>query len=233
MGTRYKVVLLDMDGTFLDSRGVGEIPNEWAYEAFKKTLRQYGITLTIDEINKLFLGPLHARGEEGVLSFCQQFGLDCEQFWSKREKDVIDAKIEAIRSGVIKLCKGSEEIIRYLSARFMLAVVSDSQQACVDYALEYFDLKPYFRVWYGRGSELKSLALRKPDPFYINKVLDELGVGREEAILVDDSPVGIQAAWRAGIDSVLICRTDEKWFKCEPKPTFVIQHLGELKRILC
>jgi HAD superfamily hydrolase (TIGR01509 family) len=232
METRYKVVLLDMDGTFLDSRGVGEIPNEWAYEAFKKTVRHYGITLTVDEINTFFLAPLHSRGEGGVISFCDRFGLDCEEFWSRREEEVIEAKIDAIRSGVIKLCKGSEEIIRYLSERFDLAVVSDSQQSCVDYALEYFNLKPYFAIWYGRKSELRSLANRKPSPFYINKVLHELGVRKKESILVDDSPVGVLAAQRAGIDSVLICNNDEKLLKCEQKPTFLIRNLNELKTVL-
>ena len=232
MGSRYKIVLLDMDGTFLDSRGVGELPNEWAYKAFKKTLREYGIMLTIDEINKLFLAPLHSGGEEGVMNFCKRFNLDCEEFWSIREKDVIEAKIGAIRRGVIKLCRGSEETIKYLSTRFYLAVVSDSQQACVDYALEHFNLKSYFAIWYGRRSELKSLATRKPNPFYINKVLRELNMRREEAILVDDSPLGVLAAQRAGIDSVLICNNDEKLLKCEQKPTILIKNITELKTVL-
>jgi HAD superfamily hydrolase (TIGR01509 family) len=232
MGTNYKVVLLDMDGTFLDSRGVGDIPNEWAYEAFKKTLRHYGITLTIDEINNLFLAPLHADGEEGVIRFCDRFGFDCEEFWRRREKDVIEAKIEAIGRGVIKLCKGSEEIIRYLSKRFYLAVVSDSQQACVNYALEYFNLKPYFALWFGRRSELESLAKRKPNPFYINEVLRELRMRKEEAILVDDSPIGILAAKNAGIDSVLIRSEEISERRYEYEPTFLVKNIGELRKVL-
>jgi len=232
MGTRYKGVLLDMDGTFLDSKGVGDIPNEWAYDAFKKTLKHYGITLTINEINNLFLAPLHAEGEEGVIRFCNRFGLNCEDFWRRREKDVIEAKIDAIRGGVITLCKGSEEIIRYLSKRFYLAVVSDSQQSCVNYALEYFNLKPYFALWYGRRSELENLAKRKPNPFYINEVLRELNVRKEEAILVDDSPIGILAAKNAGIDSVLIYSNDEIREKCEYKPTIFVKSIGELNKVL-
>ena len=115
--TTYQLVLLDMDGTFLDSRGKGKIPNEWAYNAFKKTLRQYSITLTIDEINRLFLAPLRREGAEGVRQFCNRFGLDSEEFWARREKDVIESKIEAMRSGVIKPCAGSEERIQYLSEK--------------------------------------------------------------------------------------------------------------------
>ncbi len=229
-GSTYRVVLLDMDGTFLDSRGKGKIPNEWAYNALKKTLGYYGISLTIEEIDRLFLAPLRIDGAAGVEQFCARFGLDCKEFWARREKDVIDAKIEAIRSGTIKLCASSEEIIRYLSAKFQLAVVSDSQQACVDFTLDRFNLKPYFAVWYGRQSDLESLARRKPNPYYILKVLQDLHVAKAEAILMDDSSAGVLAAQRAGIDSVLIARDAEK--QSEAEPTYVVSGIGDLRRVI-
>lgn len=232
MRNKYKIVIFDMDETILDSRGKGEIAHEWAYEAFKKTLEHYGITLTIREIDNLFLSHLYSEGEERVRKFCNKFGLNSEEFWARREKDVIEAKIEAMRIGEIKLCKGAEELIIYLSNKFYLAMVSDSQQACVDYALEHFNLKPYFKIWYGRRSELKNLVNRKPNPFYINKVLSELKMRREEAILVDDRYVGVLAAKRAGIDSVLIWNDERKESRYEYEPTFLVKNIGELKEVL-
>jgi phosphoglycolate phosphatase len=232
METTYQLVLLDMDGTFLDSRGKGRIPNEWAYNAFEKTLRQYSITLTIVEINTLFLAPLRREGADGVRQFCARFGLDSEEFWARREKDVIESKIAAMRNGVIKPCAGSDAIIRYLSKNCYLAVVSDSQQACVDYALDYFNLKHYFRIWYGRKSDLESLVKRKPNPFYINRILDALNVPRKKAILADDSPVGVLAAKNAGIDSVLICQNERIKAKCESEPTFIVESINELRKVL-
>ena len=231
MRNKYKVVIFDMDGTFLNSRGEGEIPNMWAYEAFRKTVNNYGLNLTIEEIDKYFLAPLHSDGAEGVRRFCNRFGLDCEEFWARRERDVIEAKIEAMQRGEIKLCKGSEAVIKYLSNKSYLAVVSDSQQACVDYALEYFGLKPYFKIWYGRRSELESLANRKPNPFYINRVLNELNTRREKAIVVDDSVVGVLAAKRAGIDSVFIYRGEKK-VRDIYEPTFLVRNIEELGGIL-
>ncbi len=228
MDHHHRLVILDMDGTFLDSRGTGEIEHEWAYNAFRKTLNRYGLELSIEEIDTYFLGPLHSDGESGVRRFCERFGLDCEAFWARREYDVIEAKIEAIRRGEIYLCKGSEEVIRYLSTRYLLAVVSDSQQKCVDFALDFFGLKPFFRLWYGRKSDLASLSNRKPNPYYINKVLTELSVPGREAILVDDSPVGVQAAKRAGVDSILISNNG----KSDAEPTLVVRHISELKKIL-
>ncbi len=228
-GHRHRLVILDMDGTFLDSRGTGSVEHEWAYKAFLKTLSAYGLKLSIEEIDAYFLSPLHSQGDTGVRRFCDRFHLDCEEFWARRERDVIEAKIEAIQRGEINLCKGSEEIIRYLSRRYKLAVVSDSQQACVDFALEYFGLKPYFQLWYGRRSNLKSLNERKPSPFYINKVMSELNIPRGETILVDDSPVGILAAKRAGIDSILIRpRNRRVW----GEPTYVVGSISELNQVL-
>jgi HAD superfamily hydrolase (TIGR01509 family) len=231
--TTYQLVLLDMDGTFLDSRGKGRIPNEWAYNAFKKTLRQYNITLSsIEEINRLFLDPLRREGAEGVRNFCHRFGLDSEEFWARREKDVIESKIEAMRSGAIKPYKGSEQTLKYLSEKFLLAVVSDSQQACVDYALDYFNLKRYFTIWYGRKSDLESLGNRKPNPFYINRIVRELDVRKQDSILADDSPIGILAARNAGIDSVLISQNERTKAQCESEPTFIIETIGELRKVL-
>lgn len=180
----------------------------------------------------MFLAPLRREGADGVRQFCNRFGLDSEEFWARREKDVIEAKIEAMRSGVIKPCTGSGEIIQYLSERCYLAVMSDSQQACVDYALDYFNLKRYFTIWYGRKSDLESLGNRKPNPIYIDRIVRELDVPRKKAILADDSPIGILAARNAGIDSVLICQNERIKAQCESEPTFVIETIGELRKVL-
>ncbi|HEX59792.1 MAG TPA: HAD family hydrolase [Methanomicrobia archaeon] len=224
---RYDVVILDMDGTILDSRGSGDIEYKWAYNAFERTLARFGIRLTIDQINEYFLKPLILRGRQGVLEFCKRFGLDCELFWSFREQDVIEAKIEAMKRGEIKLVRDAKKVISYLSRKYELAVVSDSQQECVDFAMQYFRLTPFFRFWYGRGSRLEDLDFRKPNPYYINLVLHKLHT--KNAILVDDSQLGVLAAKRAGIASALIWKEP---VKIKYEPTHVIRDLAELETIL-
>ena len=83
---------------------------------------------------------------------------------------------------------------------------------------------------------MKSLSDRKPSPFYINKVLAELDIPRRDAILVDDSPVGVLAAKRAGIDSILIGNDgrsgNEPESEPEPEPTYMVRSITDLKRVL-
>jgi len=226
-GSKYRLVIFDMDDTLLNSRGRSAVAYEWAYRAFEKTLSRYGLSLSRREIDTLFLAPLHAENEEGVRKFCRRFNLNVEDFWRNRERDVIEAKKEAMRSGEITLCEGAYDVVKDLSEDFLLAVVSDSQQECVEFALEHFKLKPFFAVWHGRSSDLHALSLRKPNPFHLNLVLDELKVPRENAILVDDSPLGILAAKRAGMDAVLVSRTK---VECEPK--FWVKDIRQLRDIL-
>jgi len=185
-GSKYRLVIFDMDDTLLNSRGRSAVAYEWAYRAFEKTLRRYGLSLSRREIDTLFLAPLHAKNEEGVRKFCRRFNLNVEDFWRNRERDVIEAKKEAMRSGEITLCEGAYDIVRDLSGDFLLAVVSDSQQEC-----------------------------------------NELKVPRENAILVDDSPLGILAAKRARMDAVLVSRTR---VECEPK--FWVKDIRQLRDIL-
>ncbi|MDF2955743.1 HAD family hydrolase [Candidatus Alkanophaga liquidiphilum] len=224
---RYDVVILDMDGTILDSRGNADIEYKWAYDAFERTLARFGVRLTIDQINEYFLKPLILRGRLGVLEFCERFGLDCELFWSFREQDVIDAKIDAMRRGEIKLVNAAKRVLSYLSRKYELAVVSDSQQECVDFAMQHFGLTPFFKFWYGRGSRLEDIDFRKPNPHYINLVLHKLHT--REAILVDDSQLGVLAAKRAGIASILILKEP---MKIKYEPTHVIRDLTELEMLL-
>ena len=87
---------------------------------------------------------------------------------------------------------------------------------------------------------MKSLSDRKPSPFYINKVLAELDIQRRAAILVDDSPVGVLASKRAGIDSILISNDGRSEKEpesklepeLEPEPTYIVRSITELKRVL-
>lgn len=224
----YDVVILDMDGTFLDSRGEGETEYEWAYRAFKRTMRRYNIDLTRKEMDELFMQPLFTKGKEGVIDFTKRFGLDYADFWHYREKDVIEAKINAMKSGEIVLYEGARDVIRYLSEKYDLAVLSDSQMPCVDYALDCFGIKCYFKIWYGRGSNLEDLENRKPNPYYLRKTLDKLDA--RNAILVDDSSIGIDAAIRSGIDSVLLVRTEKTMDK--RGANHLIRDLSELVQIL-
>ncbi|MHC1567448.1 MAG: HAD family hydrolase [Candidatus Syntropharchaeia archaeon] len=223
----YDTIIFDMDGTLINSRGKGEISYRWARDALKKTMKKFGVEWR-NGIDEIFLSLITKKGGKGLEEFCKMYKIkDIHSFWRERERDVIEAKISAIDSGEITLYDSVRRIVGYLSNKYALAIVSDSQQECVEHAVRHFDLVPYFRVWYGRGSELEDLKKLKPEPDYILRVLEELGSNR--AVLVDDSPYSILAAEKAGIDSILLLRGKKEILK---EPDYIIDDLMELKKIL-
>ncbi|MDI6807038.1 MAG: HAD hydrolase-like protein [Candidatus Aenigmarchaeota archaeon] len=238
---KYNAIIFDLDGTIIDPRGKGSVEYGWAYNALRKTLEPYGINLSNKEIDKKFLQLFHSRGKLAAEEFCSEFGIkDYQSFWKARERDAIEAKISAIDREEIPLYP-DVWVVKKLYRQYDLAIASDSQQACVDHVVRHFGLQPYFKLWYGRGSEPEDLEKLKPNPFLLNRILEELQLDdRKKAVLVDDSLInGSLVAERAGIDFILLCReaknlnsTINNLPSTIKKPTHLILSLMELEEVL-
>jgi len=111
---------------------------------------------------------------------------------------------EATQKAVLK--QGMKEFLDFLSRRgIKLALVTNNSRQNVNFLLEKFDLK--FDCVMARES-----GLWKPSgaPFFA--VLEELGIKREEACVIGDSPFDIQAARESGISRVLVLSREKQRF---------------------
>jgi phosphoglycolate phosphatase len=94
---------------------------------------------------------------------------------------------------------GVPETLAQLS-NMPMAVLTNKPERISVRILNSLGLAKYFRAIYG-GNSFES---KKPDPFGANKILQELGVGAREALIVGDSEVDVQTARNAGTQAAAV-----------------------------
>ncbi len=111
---------------------------------------------------------------------------------------------EATQKAILK--EGMKEFLEFLSGREVKqALVTNNSRQNVNFLLEKFDLE--FDCVMARES-----GLWKPSGAPFSAVLEELGIKREDACVIGDSPFDIQAARESGISRVFILSRDEQRF---------------------
>ncbi len=209
------LVGFDMDGVILDSDTFAE--GNWIVEAFRRTLRDFGIPETDENARGLYINNLR----ENADAFCEKFGIaDPRQLWARREENYVSGKLAALETGRIALFPDAA-ILEELAKDYPLGVVSNSPQSIVDRVVEQFALDRVFRVWIGRGSSLEEIRFAKPAPHLLERLKKALGATR--GYYVGDQQEDILAARAASLYPVRIIRNGSGGD---------IQSLTELKRFL-
>lgn len=116
------------------------------------------------------------------------------------------------------------EVLEELKEKgYKLVMLSNTDCFSIEEIMEKYDLRKYFDEIV-LSYQVKML---KNNPRIFQKVLGEMGVSKEEAVMVGDSiESDIIGAKKAGIDAILVDRTETRDFK--PK----IKDLRELKNFL-
>ena len=116
-----------------------------------------------------------------------------------------------------------EQVLAQLQSQYRLILISNTDCFSLPRALEKFKLAPYFEKIYLSFEQ----GLLKNDPDFLNKVVEELNISRDECLVVGDSiESDMVAAQNSKIAAVLVDRRDRREFT--PK----IRHLRELEKVL-
>lgn len=188
-----KVVIFDMDGLMIDSERV-------TYEEYVKKLNVLGFH---DFDEALYIQCL-GKNKQGICQvFLDHYGHDfpMEEVWD----DVHIAIDERLRKQV-PIKAGLVALLTWLKQQNIKAVVAtSSSRHRVDEILYHADLLPYIDDSIC-GDEVTH---GKPHPEIFLKACDKAGVIKEDAIVLEDSEAGIEAAYRGGMD--VICIPDMKY----------------------
>lgn len=187
-GQPVRAVLFDMDGVIADTR---------AAHAHSWSLYADSLGQPIDRDD--FMRKTFGRGNMQVLL----------HFFPDREGDIpflleqSETK-EAIfrdlfRRGEAPAVPGLLPFVEAMRARGVrLAVGSSAPHGNIDCVLEEWDLARHFDAIVG----MEDVTHAKPDPEIFLKCLERLGVAAQDAIVLEDSLHGLDAAHRAGCRAV-------------------------------
>jgi len=197
-------LIFDCDGVLADTEQYGHLP------AFNRTFADFGVPVqwsVAEYAEKVKIGG----GKERMRSIltaplAETLGLQDDDAadrailaWHKRKTEIYKALVE---SGVMPARPGIARIVQEAhDAGWTLAVASTSAEPAVRAVLRHAvgdDLAAHFSVFAG-----DVVPAKKPAPDIYLFALQELGVDPQDAIVVEDSANGLQAAAAAGLRTVV------------------------------
>jgi phosphoglycolate phosphatase len=190
-------VVFDLDGVLLDS----ETNLDWLDRAMERTLDELGISVTRENVEKLYPGGLQAF-EKSV----EDFSIEPKKIWTIRDRHYIAEKLEMIERGNLKPFPDVEALNELLT-QYTLGIISNSPDEVVDRFVRTYGFEDTFKAWVGRGSGLGSLKKMKPDPHLFRKLKDKMKSGKYW--YVGDREVDRKFADTTGMEFLYLSRNSQ------------------------
>lgn len=184
---RFRGVVLDVDGTLVDS-------NDGHARSWVEALAEQGITVPLDEVRKLI-------GMGGDKLLTKLTGLEEESAKgkkvSKRHREIFKRRY---LSSLHAFPRTRELLRRMRAAGLRLTVASSAKED---------ELKPLLHLC-GADEVIESKTSSddaehsKPDPDIVQAALNDLGLPRSEVVMIGDTPYDVEAARKAGIAIIAV-----------------------------
>lgn len=188
-----KAVIFDMDGLMIDSERV-------TYNGYKKVLGDMGLDITEEFYTTLLGRTIETAKQLFENVYGKDFHLDdVIPLVHKYMADLFDNEGVPVKEGLVNLLK-------YLKENdYKTIVATSSQRKRVDHILNIANISQYFDDSIC-GDEVTH---GKPNPEVFLRACEKAGVSPEEALVLEDSEAGIQAAYSGKIR--VVCIPDMKY----------------------
>ena len=187
MAKPIRGVILDVDGTLVDS-------NDAHARAWVEALAEEGIRVEFERVR-----PLIGMGGDKLLP--EISGIEEESPEGKRISERRGEVFKEKYLPSIKPCRGSRELLKRMKGDGLkLVVASSAKEDELDPLLEIAGASGLIEEKTSSDDAENS----KPDPDIIQAALDGSGLSPEEAVMLGDTPYDIEAAKKAGVDTVAL-----------------------------
>lgn len=218
----YDSVVFDVDGVLL--RRHADHPDVYG-DAVSAAFREFGVDPPDADI-QAFVGSATVEGMETV---CERHGVDFETFWPERERRVSELQQRMMDRGE-RVLYDDCSVLQELTSTHTLGLVSNNQHETIRYMVRHFSLDDRFETIYGRDAHVEGFERMKPETYYLERALDDLGT--RSALYVGDSAADVVAAHRAGLDSAFVWRSHREGYELPEEPTHEIDRLTELTDVV-
>ena len=203
-------LIFDMDGLLVDSEGL-------ASDAMDRLLDEYQLARK-PEIHDKLLGR---RLVEALAIVRDGYGMDVDvEILIARYSDL---RTEALR-GSVKAMLGAREIIaRARLAGIPIALATSGMRIHADISLSETGLAELFDSE-TTGDEV---TRGKPAPDLFLLAADRLGIEPARAIVLEDSPLGVEAAKAAGMRVIAVLGHPERMVDFPVPPDVVVENLDQ------
>lgn len=188
-GNKVKLVIFDMDGLMFDT-------GRLAYRNYTKTAQKFDF-----ELNPNVYYHLTGRNEAGFRKALKElYGSEqptdtWRDFMTSNKMEIITTERRVYKK------KGLLELLQFLKDNdYLIALASSSKREIISFYLEIEEMPNCFDAIIAGDEVTKG----KPNPEIFLKACKKLNILPGDALVLEDSLVGIEAANRAGIPSFLI-----------------------------
>lgn len=183
-----KAILFDMDGVLVDSMC-------FQADAWAKVFEEFDIKITREDIY-----VLEGSNNKGTIKAIFKKTGKIPEPW--QFDYLVKKKREVLEFEHIEPFKGIQDCLKALKQNFKLAAVSGSSRYMVEKVVNNFFPTCFEVIITGDDFELG-----KPEPAPYIKALEKLNMTMNECIVVENAPMGITAAKRAGLYCVAVATT--------------------------
>lgn len=193
----YDAIVFDMDGVLLE----GYHTDRAIYRrAAEETLSDFDTQ--VSEVPDDLVDPADAAS---VRSRCATLDLPADAFWAYREHAATALENRRIEAGDRQPFEDTTVLSR-LSSEYRLGIVSNNRNGTVRFVTDHAGWAKDVHATHGRYPTLEGYDRMKPDPYYLERTLDDLEVRAADTLFVGDRVSDVTTARRAGTDSAMLVR---------------------------